>query len=82
MRYEMRVYPFYWQLIKSGHKTIELRLYDEKRRRFKVGDEIDFLSSDGTGQKIKVEITGFYQAADFAELAKQIDLPLTGFVSA
>lgn len=29
-------------MIKNGRKNIELRLYDEKRRKLNIGDEIIF----------------------------------------
>ena len=32
--------PF--NMIKNGRKNIELRLYDEKRRKLNIGDEIIF----------------------------------------
>ena len=32
--------PF--QLIKNGSKSVEMRLYDEKRAKIKVGDQISF----------------------------------------
>lgn len=33
-------------MIKSGEKTIELRLFDEKRQCIKVGDEIEFVNTN------------------------------------
>ena len=40
MNYKMhlREHPFY--MIKSGKKDIEMRLFDEKRQKIKVGDSI------------------------------------------
>ncbi|MBQ1852397.1 MAG: ASCH domain-containing protein, partial [Lachnospiraceae bacterium] len=38
----MQLQPEPFDLIKSGAKTIELRLYDEKRRKIRIGDEIVF----------------------------------------
>ena len=31
--------PF--QLIKNGHKDIEMRLYDERKKSLKIGDNIE-----------------------------------------
>ena len=39
--------PF--ERIKSGRKTIELRLYDEKRQKIQAGDDIIFTSTE-TGE--------------------------------
>ena len=36
--------PF--EKIKSGSKTIEMRLFDEKRQRISVGDFIEFSSAE------------------------------------
>ena len=41
----MKLHPAPFEMIKSGKKTIELRLYDEKRRKIKVGDEIIFTNT-------------------------------------
>ena len=38
-----------YEMIKSGRKTIELRLWDEKRRKIKAGDEIVF-TENATGE--------------------------------
>ncbi|MBQ0126139.1 MAG: DUF402 domain-containing protein, partial [Clostridiales bacterium] len=40
IRMNLQKEPF--ESIKSGEKTVEVRLYDEKRRAVHVGDEIDF----------------------------------------
>lgn len=41
--------PF--EKIKSGSKTIEMRLFDEKRQRISVGDFIEFSSADNLPKK-------------------------------
>ena len=38
----MKVQTKYYNLLKTGIKTIELRLWDEKRKLIKVGDKITF----------------------------------------
>ena len=42
----MNLAPSPFEMIKSGAKTIELRLYDEKRRAVKVGDTIEFTNTE------------------------------------
>lgn len=42
MTHSMQLNPAPFEKIKSGAKTIELRLNDEKRRRIKTGDKIEF----------------------------------------
>lgn len=53
--------------VKSGNKTVELRLYDEKRRLISVGDEIEFTCADG-GEKLLATVAMLYRYADFREL--------------
>ncbi|MBQ0010138.1 MAG: ASCH domain-containing protein, partial [Ruminococcus sp.] len=38
----MKLQPEPFAMIRSGKKTIELRLYDEKRQQIEVGDTIEF----------------------------------------
>lgn len=46
MKHNMRLNAEPFEKISSGAKTIELLLYDEKRRVIKVGDEIEFFVYD------------------------------------
>lgn len=41
----MYLTPSPFKKIKEGHKTIELRLYDEKRKMISVGDTITFTNT-------------------------------------
>ena len=40
--HEMNLQEAPFRMIKNKTKTIELRLYDEKRRKIKPGDTIEF----------------------------------------
>ena len=40
--FELRLNPVPFQQFEQGKKTVEMRLYDEKRRMFKVGDILIF----------------------------------------
>ena len=42
MAYEMKLNDEPFQKIRDGKKTIELRLFDEKRRKLELGDHIIF----------------------------------------
>lgn len=44
----MNVKTKYYNLLKSGSKTIELRLFDEKRKKIKVGDNIIFANASNS----------------------------------
>lgn len=58
--------PF--QNMKNGTKTIEYRLYDEKRRKIKVGDKIEFSKLPDLKEKITVEVLELYQEKTFKDL--------------
>lgn len=57
--------PF--RLVASGLKTIEARLYDERRQRIEIGDEIIFTNRE-TGETQRVSVHKLYRAATFMEL--------------
>lgn len=65
----------YFDLIKEGKKTIELRLYDTKRRQINVGDTITFQNGDDFHT---VEVKGLFIAANFKELFKFVDPKFAG----
>lgn len=61
--------------------AIELRLYDEKRRKVKVGDEIEFTEISDMHRKIVVVVIGLHKYSTFKELYKSIDLSMLGHAS-
>ena len=42
MLHKMKLNESPFEMIKNGTKTIEFRLYDEKRQGVKIGDKIEF----------------------------------------
>lgn len=65
----------YYDYIKSGYKTIELRLYDQKRQLIRPGDEIIFQNGDTTNT---VLVKGLVRAENFESLFNIIDVKKTG----
>lgn len=63
---KLKLSPF--EKIKNGSKTIELRLYDEKRQRVSIGDFIEFTCLDDPKQKIQTRVTALHRFNSFAEL--------------
>ena len=45
MTHAMQLQPSPFERIRNGTKTIELRLYDEKRRKIRIGDTISFTNT-------------------------------------
>jgi len=54
--------------IKSGKKTIEIRLFDEKRQKVHPKDIIVFTKLPDKKEKIAVEVIGFSVFSSFREL--------------
>ncbi len=69
--------PF--EKIKSGEKTIELRLYDEKRQAIAVDDSIVFTMTDDHSQQITVKVTALHIFKDFEELYAKLPLDKCGY---
>lgn len=67
MKHNMKLNNEPYNNIKNGTKTVELRLYDEKRRQLKVGDEIEFTNIT-TNEKQLVDIINLYKYNNFKEL--------------
>ena len=65
--------------ISSGAKTVEVRLYDEKRRGIKVGDTIVFTLKNHEGEQIATEVTWLYTFPSFTELFSSELLDKAGF---
>ncbi len=67
MTYQYTLYNEPFQAIKDGYKTVEMRLYDEKRRLLRIGDHIVFANRDN-GETLEVIIQGLKRYKDFVEL--------------
>ena len=60
--------------MKNGTKRIELRLFDEKRQRIKIGDAIEFTNPDG--EKLLVRVVGLLRYGSFEELFRDFDISM------
>ena len=79
--HRMKLNPTPFEMIKSGEKTIELRLFDEKRRQIAVGDEIIF-TSNATGETLTKKVAALHTFASFAELYDVLPLLKCGYTQA
>ena len=73
---KLRHEPFY--KIKNGLKTVELRLYDEKRQKISVSDEIIF-TLDGGDETVRCRVLELYRFASFSELYSALPLADLGY---
>ncbi len=78
MIHKMKLANKPFEMIKSGEKTIELRLYDEKRQQLKIGDEIEFVNL-ATLEKMVCGISNIYVFRSFDELYKSLPLLKCGY---
>lgn len=78
-QFTMSVRHKYFELIKSGQKDIELRAYDEKRRKMKTGDKFLLYDAENPDQSIICEVLNMHVAPDFESLFKKIDIKRSGF---
>ena len=76
--HELRLHNNPFELIKSGIKTIEMRLYDEKRKLIKEGDIIRF-TNRVTGEIIDTKVIKLHLFNDFNELYNAFDCVSLGY---
>lgn len=81
MTHSMQLTPSPFQMIKEGTKTIELRLFDEKRRKIQIGDIIEFSNTE-TGEKIGAKVSAQYVFDSFESLYKELSLLKCGYTEA
>lgn len=72
MIHEMKLNESPFERIKNGTKTIEFRLYDEKRKKVKIGDKIEFSKLPDLQEKILVDVLDIYRDETFEKLFKKI----------
>lgn len=72
MLHEMKLQNGPFNSIKNGKKTIELRLYDEKRQKVKIRDKIEF-TNILNNEKILTEVINLHKYKTFEELYKHFD---------
>ena len=77
----MNLNPEPFEMIRSGQKTIEFRMNDEKRRLIKVGDRIEFTQIE-TGEKLIAKVTALHRFDSFAELYRKLPLLKCGYTAA
>lgn len=76
--HKLNVKEKYYNLLKSGEKTIELRLYDDKRKMIKVGDELEFANASDADDRFMAEVIALHRAESFVALCEKIDCRQAG----
>lgn len=79
MEHTMNLNPSPFSLIRGGVKTIELRLYDEKRRKIAPGDTIRFCNSENVSETILTKVIELYVFDTFDKLYEKLPLLECGY---
>lgn len=73
----MGLYGEYFSPIIDGKKKIEVRLFDEKRRKIKVSDKIEFIKVPELDEQLQVTVTDLMKYDSFQEMYE--DIPFEEF---
>lgn len=76
---KLRSQPF--NMIRSGQKTFELRLYDKKRQLVQVNDEIEFSCLEENEAPFVVRVIALLRFESFADLYATLPLLKCGYTS-
>lgn len=76
MIHEMKLQPKYYDYILNGTKRIEIRLYDEKRQKIKIGDTIKFLKEPELKESFNTSVVDLYRYNNFEEMFKNFDISI------
>lgn len=79
MNHIMKLSPSPFKKIKEGRKTIELRLYDEKRQQLKKGDRIDFIHAENKEEQLSAKVEELFVFSSFEELYRTLPLTECGY---
>lgn len=75
----MNLNPSPLKEIREGRKTIELRLYDDKRKNISIGDTIIFVNTEDANDTIHVIVKDLFVFTSFAELYDNLPLLKCGY---
>ena len=75
----MNLTPAPMQEIRTGNKTIELRLNDEKRKQISVGDTIKFINTEDSNDILRVKVADLFLFSVFSEVYDNLPLLNCGY---
>ena len=78
--HEMKLHSSPFEKIKSGEKTIELRLFDEKRQKINQGDSIIFTNTSNA-ETLCATVKKMHRFDSFEELYKALPLLQCGYTA-
>ena len=72
MLHKMKLNEDPFNRMKNGTKTIEFRLFDEKRQQIKIGDQIEFTKLPDLQEKLLVDVIELYREDTFENLFRKL----------
>lgn len=75
---QMTLATEYFEKISNEEKSIECRLYDNKRRQLNINDQIEFSDASNPEKKVSASIVGLYKFTSFYELLNQFPIAKFG----
>lgn len=78
-QFELRLNTSPFESIKHGTKTIEMRLLDEKRKQYKIGDILVFKKRPDETEVLRAKIVNLYLFKNFSELYSKFDKVKLGY---
>lgn len=75
----MSLHPEPFDKIKSGEKRVELRLFDEKRKKLHVGDRIVFTNTENETETLAVTVIGLHVYRNFDSVLRNFPARDLGF---
>lgn len=80
MTHYMNLHQRPFEMVKSGLKTIELRLFDEKRQMIKTNDTIVFTNTNDIACRITATVKALHIFSSFDELYRALPLDKCGYL--
>ena len=80
MTHTLNLHPQPFAMIADGRKTIELRLWDEKRSQIQVGDPLVFVHTGDAARTLAATVTALHRFPDFAALYAALPLDQCGYL--
>lgn len=77
--HNMNLDSCWFDKIKEGSKTIEMRLNDERRQSIQIGDEIIFTNNSQRNRHIRVRVINIHRFDSFKELYEALPLEKCGY---
>ena len=72
----MKLQSKYYDYIYDGTKRIEIRLFDDKRQKIKVGDTIKFFKEPLLNESIRVRVVDLFKYNSFEDIINEFDISI------